>query len=67
MILPMNDVAINRPLKILMDQTVYFVSKCSVYMLLVGLLRGDSLEDIKVTWQTRIGTGNFNYLHLHLQ
>lgn len=44
-ILPM-DVPINRILKIVMDQSVYFVSKCSAYIALVGLLRGDSGEQV---------------------
>ncbi|KAG5192399.1 hypothetical protein JKP88DRAFT_351915 [Tribonema minus] len=54
-ILPM-DVPINRPLKILMDQSIYFVSKCSAYMFLVGLLRGDSFGEVREQWQARIKT-----------
>ncbi|CAM9564066.1 unnamed protein product [Chrysoparadoxa australica] len=52
-ILPM-DVPINRPLKIVMDQSIYFVAKCSAYIALVGLLRGDELEDVKLQWQDKI-------------
>ncbi|CAM9932650.1 unnamed protein product, partial [Phaeothamnion confervicola] len=39
-ILPMDE-PINRVLKILMDQSVYFATKCSAYIALVALLRGD--------------------------
>lgn len=49
-ILPM-EVPVNRVLKLLMDQSVYFVAKCSAYIALVGLLRGDTpavvAQDVK--------------------
>ncbi|CAM9839049.1 unnamed protein product [Discosporangium mesarthrocarpum] len=53
LVLPMN-VAMNRPLKIIMDQTIYFCTKCSVYIALVGLLRGDSLEEVSTQWRQSI-------------
>lgn len=49
-VLPM-EVPVNRVLKLLMDQSVYFVAKCSAYIALVGLLRGDTpavvAQDVK--------------------
>ncbi|CAM9315850.1 unnamed protein product [Choristocarpus tenellus] len=48
------NVATNRPLKIVMDQTLYFVTKCSMYIALVGLLRGDSVEEVCSQWKRSI-------------
>lgn len=36
------------------DQSVYFISKCSVYIALVGLLRGDDKETIVQDVKTRL-------------
>lgn len=47
-ILPVDGVTIgitNRAFKILMDQTIYLSIKCSIYIIAVGLLNGDSLKD----------------------
>jgi hypothetical protein len=38
-----------------MDQTVYLVVKCSIYISAVGLLKGDSWDDVKQNVQDRIG------------
>ena len=43
-ILPV-DVGINRLYKILMDQTIYLYVKCSVYIIAVGVLSGQSFEE----------------------
>lgn len=43
-ILPV-DVGINRLYKILMDQTIYLFVKCSVYIIAVGVLSGQSFEE----------------------
>ncbi|CAN0085558.1 unnamed protein product [Pylaiella littoralis] len=48
------DILTNRPLKIIMDQSIYFCSKCTVYMSLVCLLRGASWEETKETLDTRL-------------
>ncbi|CAM9174600.1 unnamed protein product [Laminaria digitata] len=52
-ILPPN-VGTNRPLKIILDQSIYFVSKCAMYISLVSLLRGDSLEETRDTVKGRL-------------
>lgn len=52
-ILPM-DVPVNRIFKIIMDQTIYFVAKCSAYIALVGLLRGDNIEQVGQDVKERI-------------
>lgn len=44
-LLPM-DVPINRVYKLLMDQSIYFFVKCSAYIALVGLLRGDPPKEV---------------------
>ncbi len=54
-ILPVEGGFWNRVEKILMDQTLYLVVKCSIYISAVGLLRGDSWEDVKLNVQERIG------------
>mmetsp|Transcript_13329 Transcript_13329/g.20584 ORF Transcript_13329/g.20584 Transcript_13329/m.20584 type:complete len:504 (+) Transcript_13329:97-1608(+) len=46
-ILPVDGVTIgitNRAFKILMDQTIYLSIKCSIYIIAVGVLNGDSLK-----------------------
>lgn len=48
------DVPINRVYKIVMDQTIYFITKCSAYIALVGLLRGDSAEQVVTDVKERI-------------
>lgn len=54
-ILPVEGGFWNRAEKILMDQTIYLVIKCSIYISAVGLLRGDSWKDVKQNVQDRIG------------
>lgn len=44
----------NRVLKILMDQTIYLTVKCSIYIMAVGLLAGDSFETTQNSVKTRI-------------
>ena len=39
------EVLSNAPKKIFMDQTVYLATKCSVYIMLVGMLAGRSFND----------------------
>ncbi|CAM9449305.1 unnamed protein product [Scytosiphon promiscuus] len=48
------DVVTNRPLKIMMDQSLFFVSKCTVYITLVSLLRGDSFDDAKDSVKSKL-------------
>jgi protein Mpv17 len=46
-ILPVDGVTIgitNRAFKILMDQTIYLAIKCSIYIIAIGVLNGESLE-----------------------
>lgn len=43
-ILPVEGGTINRLLKIAMDQTVYLTVKCSIYIMAIGLLQGDSID-----------------------
>jgi protein Mpv17 len=52
-ILPM-DVPINRLYKLLMDQSIYFFVKCSAYIALVGLLRGDPPKEVVQDVKERI-------------
>jgi len=40
--------------KILMDQTIYLTIKCSIYIMAVGLLQGDSFETAKQNVRDRI-------------
>ncbi|CAM9447102.1 unnamed protein product [Ectocarpus sp. 13 AM-2016] len=47
-------VPINRPFKIMLDQSIYFCSKCAVYILLVSLLRGDSFEEARGTVEKKL-------------
>ncbi|CAM9467187.1 unnamed protein product [Ectocarpus sp. 8 AP-2014] len=47
-------VPINRPFKIMLDQSIYFCSKCAVYILLVSLLRGDSFEEARGTVKEKL-------------
>ncbi|CAN0410729.1 unnamed protein product, partial [Ectocarpus fasciculatus] len=47
-------VPINRPFKIMLDQSIYFCSKCAVYILLVSLLRGDSFEEARGTVKKKL-------------
>lgn len=47
-------IAVNRLYKIFMDQTIYLGVKCSVYIAAVGLLGGQSLDEVKDSVQTRI-------------
>ena len=44
----------NRAFKILMDQTIYLSIKCSIYIIAVGLLNGDSLTTGSENVKTRI-------------
>jgi len=56
-ILPVDGVTIgitNRAFKILMDQTIYLSIKCSIYIIAVGLLNGDSLTTGSENVKTRI-------------
>ncbi len=56
-ILPVDGVTIgitNRAFKILMDQTIYLSIKCSIYIIAVGLLNGDSLENSSENVKNRI-------------
>ncbi|CAM9503154.1 unnamed protein product, partial [Hapterophycus canaliculatus] len=48
------DIVMNRPFKIMMDQSGYFVSKCTMYIALVSLLRGDSFGEAKETVRERL-------------
>lgn len=47
-------VGINRLYKIIMDQTVYLMTKCSLYILAVGLLAGEPLEECVNNVKTKI-------------
>jgi len=53
-ILPLDGGITNRVLKILMDQTVYLSVKCSIYIMAVGVLNGDSVGSAKQKVQSRI-------------
>ena len=53
-ILPV-DVGINRLYKIVMDQTIYLFVKCSVYIIAVGTLSGQSFEESTDNAKERIG------------
>ena len=56
-ILPVDGVTIgitNRAFKILMDQTIYLSIKCSIYILAIGILNGDSVEDSSENVKNRI-------------
>mmetsp|Transcript_39777 Transcript_39777/g.81842 ORF Transcript_39777/g.81842 Transcript_39777/m.81842 type:complete len:561 (+) Transcript_39777:289-1971(+) len=53
-ILPV-DVGINRVYKILMDQTIYLFIKCSVYIIAVGTLSGQTFEESTDNAKERIG------------
>ena len=44
LILPV-DIGINRVYKIFMDQTIYLTTKVAIYILAVGLLAGEELDD----------------------
>ena len=44
----------NRAFKILMDQTIYLSIKCSIYILAIGVLSGDSVEDSSENVKNRI-------------
>jgi len=44
----------NRAFKILMDQSLYLSVKCSIYILAVGVLSGEGLEDSAENVRTRI-------------
>jgi protein Mpv17 len=46
-ILPVEGGMFNRIQKIIMDQSIYLVVKCSIYIMAIGLLQGDS---ISVSW-----------------
>lgn len=52
-LLPM-DVPINRVYKLFMDQSIYFFAKCSAYIALVGLLRGDPPKEVVQDVKERI-------------
>jgi protein Mpv17 len=54
-ILPVEGGILNRVEKIIMDQTIYLTVKCSIYIMAVGLLQGESLEDAKRNVKERIG------------
>lgn len=56
-ILPVDGVSFgitNRAFKILMDQTIYLSIKCSIYIIAIGVLNGDSLETGSENVKTRI-------------
>ena len=56
-ILPVDGVSFgitNRAFKILMDQTIYLSIKCSIYIIAIGVLNGDSLETGSESVKTRI-------------
>jgi len=44
----------NRAFKILMDQTIYLSIKCSIYIMAIGILNGDSLESSSENVKNRI-------------
>ncbi len=44
----------NRAFKILMDQTIYLSIKCSIYILAIGVLNGDSIESSSDNVKNRI-------------
>ena len=50
------EVLSNAPKKIFMDQTVYLATKCSVYIMLVGMLAGRSFNDCFDDVKSRIWT-----------
>lgn len=54
-ILPVEGGLENRLLKIVMDQTIYLSSKCSVYIMAVNILQGASFETSAKAVQERIG------------
>jgi len=47
-------VGMNRFYKIIMDQTIYLVTKCSMYILAVGVLSGESIEESATNVKTKI-------------
>lgn len=47
-------IAVNRVYKIFMDQTIYLGTKCSIYIASVGLLNGESIQDVTDSVKTRI-------------
>lgn len=56
-ILPVDGVTIgitNRAFKILMDQTIYLSIKCSIYILAIGVLNGESVESSSENVKNRI-------------
>lgn len=53
-ILPVEGGIWNRLEKILMDQTLYLTVKCSVYIAAVGLLQGESWEQVQDNVKSRI-------------
>ena len=56
-ILPVDGVTIgitNRAFKILMDQTIYLSIKCSIYIMAIGLLNGESLQNGSENVKNRI-------------
>ena len=54
-ILPPEDGLFIRFQKILMDQTIYLTTKCTIYIAAVGLLGGDDLSTVKKTIEDKIG------------
>ena len=54
-ILPVEAGLYNRAAKVVMDQTLYLVIKCSMYISAVGFLAGDDVETVQNSVKTRIG------------
>lgn len=53
-ILPVEGGMWNRFEKILMDQTIYLIVKCSIYIAAVGFLAGENAETVKNNVQTKL-------------
>jgi protein Mpv17 len=53
-ILPVEGGMWNRFEKILMDQTIYLIVKCSIYIAAVGFLAGETTETVKNNVQTKL-------------
>jgi Mpv17 / PMP22 family len=54
-ILPVEGGMMNRIQKIIMDQTIYLLVKCSIYIVAVGLLQGDSWDTSIANVKNKIG------------
>ena len=54
-VLPVEGGLYNRLGKVMMDQTLYLSIKCSIYIAAVGLLSGETWEEVQDKVKTRIG------------